>query len=761
MQAASPTVKHLVLVGGGHSHLSVLRKFGMQPLPGLAITLISREIITPYSGSLPGYLAGSYQHQQMHIDLRPLARFANAAIIQQEVSRIDLASKTVALEGRPDIPFDILSLNIGSRPDHASIIGAGEFATAVKPIDGFISRWESWRQAIISALNAGGSFSLAIIGGGPASVELAFATRYRLAMECGLDMKQDQRFKITVVSADPYILASHNSRARDFAATELERRNITLLLNTRVVECRSGELVMENQQTLNVDAIVYATGAGVADWPFECGLQRSRDGFISIHPSLQTVSHDSVFAAGDAATIVDEPRPKSGVYAVRQGKVLAENLRRYATGRSLKNYLPQKQALALMSMGNGKAIATRGQWFMQGRSMWHLKHRIDTGFVQKYSQLPAMELKPLHAKGLVDSETEAALRQHAMRCAGCGAKLSSDVLAEVLLELELIRPGDVVQTTGGIEDAAQIRLPDGGLLLQSLDYLRSFIDDPWLFARIATIHCLGDIHAMGIQPHSALAMVGVPFASKRYSRQQLRQIMQGCAQELNAAGCALVGGHSAESAELQFGLCVNGFADPNSNEVLGKDRGRAGDVLILTKALGTGALLAADMRCQASQRWMQEALQSMLLSSADATTILVRHGARACTDITGFGLAGHLLEIVQASGCNAELAPGSVSELPGAMTCIENNIVSSLHEENKQVTRHLIKPDACLDQTRLQLLFDPQTAGGLLCSLPQENADTCLTALHQAGYQQAAIIGRLTQRTDQPDRIVLVQATLQ
>ncbi len=752
MKSVSPTVKHLVLLGGGHSHLSVLRQFGMRPLPGLAITLISRDIFTPYSGSLPGYLAGSYLPEQMHIDLQPLSRFAGATLIQHEVERVDLTSRTIALKDRPDIPFDILSLNIGSKPDPEYIVGASEFATAVKPIDRFITQWESWRQSIKSRLNEGGSFSMVIVGGGPASVELAFATRHRLLQECGLDPGKDESFKLTLVTADQEILAMHNNRVRNFATAELRRRNIGLLVDTRVVECRSGFLVFEDGETLSAEAIVYATGASAPEWPFQCGLERSLDGFISVRPSLQTTSHDFVFAAGDVATVVDEPRPKSGVYAVRQGKVLADNLRRYATGKSLKAYFPQRKSLALMSMGNGKAIASRGEWFMQGRSIWQIKHWIDSSFVNKFSELPVMEMKLQQAKGLVDADTEITLKQHAMRCAGCGAKVSADDLNEVLSELELTFNETILQTPGGIEDASQIQLPDGRLLLQSVDYLRSFVDDPWLFARIATVHCLSDIHAMGIKPHSALAIVGLPFAGKHYRRQQLREIMQGCVRELNAAECALVGGHTAESEDLQFGLCVNGFAEPGL--LLRKDRGQAGDALILTKALGTGTLLAADMRNQAGHHWMQEAFHSMLQSNAEAAEILVSHGARACTDITGFGLAGHLLEVIRASGCNAEILLEKVSALPGALACFEKQIFSSLHDDNSQVSRNLLNTES--KKGRLQLLFDPQTSGGLLCSLPQENVTNCMKELKKACYREAAIIGQLTKTTGDSHLITLL-----
>ncbi len=741
MKAISPTVKHLVLIGGGHSHLSVFRQFGMRPVPGLALTLISRDVVTPYSGSLPAYLAGNISFADMHIDLRPLAQFANARLIQSEVSELDLGAKRIVLADRPDIPFDILSLNTGSKPNAERISGAAQHATAVKPIDVFLDQWESWRERIRKQLAAGNKHTMAIVGGGPASVEIAFATQHRIARELDLDIISDERFKILIISADEDILSLHNTKVRQFARDELRRRNIEVQLGKLVVEFKAGEVLFSSGDSIAADSIIYATGASLPEWPFDCGIARSDDGFISIEPTLQTSSHDFVFAAGDAATVINEPRPKSGVYAVRQGKVLANNLRRFATGKSLKTYFPQRKALALMSMGDGKAIASRGDLFLQGRAMGSLKHQIDSRFVKKFSSLPEMPAELQLEKGLVDAATEAQLRQHAMRCAGCGAKLSSDVLTEVLTELEFPQQTDILHTTGGIEDASQIKLPDGRLLLQSVDYLKSFVNDPWLFARIASIHCMSDIHAMGVQPHSALAVVGLPFASKRYSRQQLREVMQGCAQELNAVGCSLVGGHSAESEELQFGLCVNGFAEDQAT--LGKDKAQIKDVIILTKPLGTGTLLAADMRHQAKHNWMQQAFACMLQSSADASQLIVAHGANACTDVTGFGLAGHLLEVIEASRCNAQIELDKIRAIPGATDCLEAEIFSSLHKDNQLVQQHLRNFEAHATKPNYELLFDPQTAGGLMFTLPETNAQACLSALHEAGYEAAAIIGEI------------------
>lgn len=745
MNSNAPIVKHLVLVGGGHSHLSVLRAFGMKPMPGLTISLISRDIVTPYSGSMPGYLAGLYSHADMHIDLRPLAQFAGARLIQQEVSHVDLPNKLLRLEGRPDIPFDLLSLNIGSRPNSGLIPGAEEYALAVKPIDIFLKGWEDMLAQAQQALNSKQTFTLAIVGGGPASVEIAFTTHSRICKEMQRDLEQAGDFKIQLFTADNRLMTQHNSRVSHFAKEELQRRNIEVIIEKPVERFKPKLVLCTDGDEYPADAIIYATGASIPQWPFDCGLNASEDGFIEIAPTLQSTSHDFVFATGDAATVIAEPRPKSGVYAVRQGKVLADNLRRFATGKRLKHYFPQRQALALMSMGNGKAIASRGNLFLQGRGMWTLKHQIDSRFVQKFSRVPEMKTQFALESGLVDRETEQRLRQHAMRCAGCGAKVAADVLSEVIDELPAAKSKDILQSSTGIEDASRIRLGDDRILIQSVDHLKAPINDPWIFGQIATNHCLSDIYAMGVMPHSALAIVGLPQAERRYARQQMRELMLACTEVLERDSCSLVGGHSAETESLQFGLCVNGFGDEAA--LLGKDNAVADQAIIVTKPLGTGTLLAADMRSKARHEWMQGAMESMLQSNRLAVEIMLAHGAGACTDITGFGLAGHLLELLEASQLGAVIELDNIPVLEGALECLEQEIFSSLHQDNSLVQSAIDFTRHETTDNRLQLLFDPQTAGGMLFTLAEDRASDCLQSLHDAGYSEAVLVGKTNNTT--------------
>lgn len=736
----SPLVKHLVLVGGGHSHLAVLKHLGMNPVPGLAVTLISRDIDTPYSGSLPGYITGFYQYDEIHIDLRPLAQFAGVRIIQEEVSQIDLARRVISCQSRPDIEFDILSLNIGSKPDAAMIPGAAEHAIGIKPIDDFLQSWQKiLRQAVAKLENGTDEYTLVIIGGGPASVELAFAAQARIHQELGVDHSQTSALKIKIVSADPALLNSHNRSVQDYLSAELSRRGIETLLNHKVAKIEAGLVICEENDDISADTIFFATGASIPKWPAECGLAISEDGFIEVNNFLQSTSHEFVFVAGDAATIKNHPRPKSGVYAVRQGKPLAENLLRFASGRRLKTFKPQQHALALINLGNKSAIASRNNLFFQGRWVWSLKNSIDTKFIRKYTELPEMKLPLTITSGLADKEMEQQLQDHAMRCAGCGAKVAANVLEEVLAALPSIGRDDIITELAKTEDASMINLGDDRILLQSVDQIKAFINDPWLFTKIATNHCLSDIYAMGAMPHSALAIVGLPFAAKNLSKQQLNEVMQACSEVLQENDCALIGGHTAESGELSFGLSVNGFA--HKDALLTKEGMKIGDVVILAKALGSGTLLAADMRYRAKHRWMDRALQQMLLSNRAAAECFIRHQATACTDITGFGLAGHLFEMLQNDNIELELNLADIPALDGALDTLGQGIFSSLHKDNSLVSKAIYNQEAFQKDPKFELLFDPQTAGGLLASVPEASAEACLEQLRDAGYEQAKAIG--------------------
>jgi selenide,water dikinase len=304
------------------------------------------------------------------------------------------------------------------------------------------------------------------------------------------------------------------------------------------------------------------------------------------------------------------------------------------------------------------------------------------------------------------------------------------------------------------DDAAAFEVPAGKLMVQSVDYFRAFIDDPYTFARIAANHALGDIFAMGAEAQSALAIATVPYGRERIVEQTLADLMSGALDTLAPTGAVLAGGHSSEGAELAFGLTVNGLIAEDA--LLRKGGMQPGDTLILTKPIGTGTLFAADMRGKAKGRWVDGAIQSMLVSNQAAAACLHRRGATACTDVTGFGLLGHLVEMTRASDADVQIELQAVPLLDGAEQTVAAGILSSLQPQNLRLRRAVRDPERLSAHPRYPLLFDPQTAGGLLASVPAAGASGCLDELHELGYSCAAIIGRVEPRTTETAPIQVI-----
>ena len=284
-QASGPVLKDLLLVGGGHSHVAVLKMFGMQPLPGARLTVVCKDPWTPYSGMLPGYIAGHYTFEEAHIDLRPLCRFAGARFIKGEVTGLDLADKRVLIRDRLGIKYDLLSINIGSTPRAADIPGASTNALPIKPIEQFLAGW----QKIVEQLRGAQSrVRVVVVGGGAGGVELALACRQRLLQE---------NPEYHLVTDTPVILPSHNRSTQKKFTRILRERGVAVHLEHRVLSVDRNKLVCENGQTVPFDLLLWVTNAAAPGWPKEAGLAVDSRGFIAVNDRLQSLSHPDVFAA--------------------------------------------------------------------------------------------------------------------------------------------------------------------------------------------------------------------------------------------------------------------------------------------------------------------------------------------------------------------------------------------------------------------------------------------------------------------------------
>ncbi len=691
-----PATRDIVLIGGGHTHALVLRRWGMDPLPGARLTLVNPGPTAPYTGMLPGFVAGHYDRDELDIDLVRLARFAGARIVLGHATAIDRAAGTIAVEDRflgpRTIGYDTASLDIGIHSDMPHLPGFADHGLPAKPLDRFATAWAAWRKGD----RQGG---MAVIGGGVGGAELA------MAMSFGAGGAP-----VTLIERDR-ALSGLPPRARAHLGRELARNRVTVVdgANVRRVTARGVDL--DDGRHIDADLVVGASGARPYGWLDGIGLALT-DGYVDVGPSLQT-SDPAIFAVGDCAHLTHAPRPKAGVFAVRQAPVLFANLRAAATGRPMRAYRPQRDYLKLISTGRKSAVAVRSGRAARGVPLWHLKDRIDRRFMSRLGDLAPMARPALpreHARGLERHVAQAP-------CGGCGAKVGRGTLARALAALPQVGRADV---EAGAGDDAAILAVGGVRQVLTVDQIRAFCDDPGLMARIAALHALGDCLAMGARPQAALSVLTLPRLSPRLEGRTLEEILAAAGAVFEAAGAPIVGGHSATGPELQAGFTVAGLLDGPGARLSGA---RPGDALLLTKPLGTGVILAAEMALAARGSEAVAAWAAMATPQDAAAAALA--GARAMTDVTGFGLAGHLLGICEASGTGARIALGALPILPGAARLLERGHRSTLHAQNRDAATAM---DLAADPLA-EILFDPQTAGGLLAAVPPQDAEALLSRL--------------------------------
>ena len=745
MQAA-PVVRDICLVGGGHSHALLLHRWAMQPLAGIRLTLVSSAVQTPYSGMLPGLIAGHYSYDDVHIDLLRLCNWANVRFIEDTVVAVDLEQRQVRFSQRPALAFDALSLDTGSTPD-LSVPGSAQYVTPVKPVSNFYTRWQRIEQRLKESSDV--SVSIGIVGSGAGGFELVTAMRHRLkqtSARCYWFLRGD-----TAISGRP-------ARVGQLAMDAARAAGIEVVQQYDVVKVEQGRLVAADGRIVELDEIVWCTAATGPDWPRSAGLDTDKRGFVATNAYLQSNSHPFVFATGDIGTQVQNPSDKAGVFAVRQAPYLFENLRRFLQNQKLKAYTPQKDFLSLMATGGRHGIASRGPVVVHGDWVWRWKNHIDQSFMDKFRYLPRRHMNAslsLLPNALAVHEPTV---QTGMRCRGCGAKVGNNLLQRVLNELLPVSGSNRVAAWSPAGDAAVVDLP-GKRLVQSVDQINAIVDDPWLLGRIAALHAISDVVTLNANVQSAQVILTLPEASDRIVERDLRLMMQGILTALDEEQCELIGGHTAQGADMCVGLVVNAIMPASDtadtdNKPASSDI-QAGDVLILSKALGVGTLFAALMKSRAYGPDVASAMHSMLLSNRPAATILRQQGSRAMTDITGFGLLGHLQNLLyglngahktpnsEPSVLGVKLLLDQIPLMTGALELSQQGCRSSLYTQNSQVF-NATTVDAQCDPAAVDLLVDPQTSGGLLALVPAASAFACVQALIEAGYAAASVIGTVT-----------------
>ncbi len=712
MQMQIPLTRDLVMIGGGHTHALVLRMWGMKPVPGVRLTVINPTPTAAYSGMLPGHIAGHYPRGALQIDLVKLARFAGARVILGRAAGIDRQARRVIVPGRADVGYDVASIDIGITSQMPSLPGFADHAVPAKPLDAFADRWERYLRAVRAGKRAP---VVAVIGGGVAGVELALAAAHRLG----------DGAKVTVIEAGAP-LAALGGGARRALFAHMERAGVALLAGLPAMGVDETGVYLADGRHVEADFVLGAAATHPAPWLETTGLALL-DGFVEVRETLQTESDPAIYACGDIAAMSHAPRPKAGVYAVRQAPVLHHNLRAALSGQGqMRKYHPQRDYLKLISTGFKGAVADKWGLRLDHPALWRWKDRIDARFMAKFHDLPRMPAPALPAVVADGAREEYGSKP---LCAGCGAKVGFGDLASVLADLPRVGRADVLMGPG--DDAAVLSCGKSQQVLTT-DHLRAFTEDPWLLSRIAAIHAMGDVWSMGARPQVALSQIILPRMSPALQRETLREVMAAASEVFAAEGAEIVGGHTTLGAELTLGFTVTGIA---VNDPITLKGAEPGDWLILTKPIGTGVILAAEMQREAPGEVVARCLASMARPQGAAARMIAPH-AHAMTDVTGFGLAGHLLEMMDASGTAARIDLTFIPLLSGAEELAASGHGSTLLPANKAVMARMFLTDSA----RADLLFDPQTAGGLLAAVPASHARDIVARLRDSG-EAATIIG--------------------
>ena len=698
--------KKLVLIGGGHSHILLLKKLGMKPIKGLNITLITPEPELVYTGMLPAAILGSYSFDQINIDLIKLANFAKCRIIFEAVDKINLNKKEIYLDDRMPFGFDILSIDIGINYQLSNISGAEKFSIPVKPFNNFIHNWRKFVSNLTIKKNI---IELSIIGAGAAGCELALCINHKIK-------SLGREPKIYLIDKKE-IAGNLPAQAKNKILKLLKENKIILRNNINISSIAKGKIHIEDGEIISSDLILSVAGGKPHNWLSETDLNL-KNGFVSVNQSLQSISHDFVFASGDCASIINIPTQKAGVFAVRAAPFLYQNIQNYVIKKTLKKYNPQKKFLQALTISNKKALMFWGDITLLGFIPWLIKDFVDRSFIKKFIVKHSMN------SSLVEKHIE----QEQELCGACGAKVGNKVLESALEKL----PKNVNNMLNKIgDDAAIVHLNQGNHVFTT-DHLRKFCSDPWIMSRITAVHALGDIWAMGSIPLLVLSHITIPELSLNDQKNHLDDIIDSADQVFKKEGASIIGGHTSKGKELTIGFTILGHTNKNPITLNGA---KDGDYIILTKPLGTGIILAGEMQGLAKGLWIKNAHDWMMKSQGLISKFLTNK-VTSMTDVTGFGLYGHLKNICKSSNVSAVLSIDEIPILEGALDLSLKGVRSTIFEDNlRQANIDQINSD----NKKWPLLFDPQTSGGLLASVPKKHIKEVQSKLKILGLSNSVI----------------------
>ncbi len=681
----SPFIKQLVLVGGGHANVQVLKKLCMNGIKGLHTILISEHFEATYSGMTPGYIHEDFSKNEISIDLQRLCFNAGATFIKDKVINLDTHYQELKLQNFPNIVYDLLSINTGSisNTKKINIEGSSKYFF-VKPISLLVKNLKYIDQIIRNKNN-----KIVIIGGGVASYELAFSLkrRYQTPLE------------ITILGKKILEEKNLNKKTKNNLKKIAKNFGIKEYLG-EVIKISEKYITLNNGEKINCDLSLVSTGASNEKWLLDSNLLKDEKGFIKVDTNLLSINEKNIFVTGDACSIENKPRPKSGVMAVRQGEVLKENIFFKLTGKNLIKFKPQKNWLYLI--GTYKNYALLNYFFLSFHSQWcwELKKQIDKNFINKFKFINNTQM----SKRNFELEN---FKNTKMHCQGCGSKVSKNTLINYIKKTSdniYLRDSSII-TNKSLK------------ILQTIDHIKLFSSlNPFDFGKISYLHSQNDILAAGGEVKSLSVSLNIPFSENSVEKFYLEYFMEGIKFEADKDKCIISSGHSFQSIEPGITLTLNGEIESG----VSKNSAKAGDLIYLSKPLGTGYLLAAyfNNSDMLSSNDFEKIINNLKKGNFFAVNAAKISGSRTMTDISGFGLSSHLIDICLSSNLSSELILSSEILLNSNIDLLRI-FQSTGFKNNYKSSREYIKISE--NHPFKNILFDPQTNGPMLIAIEKQN----------------------------------------
>ena len=677
--------KQLVLIGGGHANVQVLKKLCMNNIKGLHTILISEHFEAIYSGMTPGFIHEDFSREEISIDLQRLCFNAGATFIKDKVIKLDTNHKELHLQNFPTVNYDLLSINTGSISNTKKInIENSSKCFFVKPISSLVKNLNQIDQIVKNNKN-----KIVIIGGGVASYELAFSLKRRY----------ESLAEFTILGKKILKEKNLNKKTKNDLKGIAENLNIKVYQG-EVISISEKYLTLNNGEKIDCDLSLISTGASIESWLLESNLSKDEKGFIKVNDNLLSIYDKNIFVTGDACSIENKPKPKSGVMAVRQGETLKENIFLKLTGKNLIKFKPQKNWLYLIGTYKNYALLNYFILSFHSRWCWVLKVWIDRNFINNFKFINNLRM----TKRNFELEN---FKNTLMYCQGCGSKVSKSTLINYIKK----NSDNIYLKDSSIVNNKSLQI------LQTIDHIKLFSSlNPFDFGKISFLHSQNDILAAGGEVKSLSVSLGVPFSENSVEKFYLEYFMAGIKFEADKNDCVISSGHSYQSQEAGITLTLNGEIESN----VSKNSAKVGDLIYLSKPLGTGYLLAAYFNNSEmlSGYDFEKILNNLKKGNFFAANSARDSGSQTMTDVSGFGLSSHLIDICSSSNLSAEL-------LLTPDILINSNIdllrifQSTGFKNNHNSSRKNIKISE--NHPLKNILFDPQTNGPMLIAINKQN----------------------------------------